>query len=229
MSGAVLRTARQAKFLTQATLARELGVSQGYVSLLEAGSRSMSGKLQRKLASVLDLGPTALPLPSHATPLPGDSVASALGTLGYPGFAHQSALKAMNPAQVLLGALMSPELDARLAEGLAWLLGQFADLDWQWLLPRAKQHDLQNRLGFLVELARGSAAAKRDPERVETLGRWRDVLEKSRLDRDEPLSMVKVTNVERRWLLAHRSPEARHWRVLSSLRPEVVQSGQGST
>jgi hypothetical protein len=133
----------------------------------------------------------------------------------------------MNPAQVLLGALLSPELDARLAEGLAWLLGQFADLDWQWLLPRAKQHDLQNRLGFLVELARSSAAAKLDSERVETLGQWRDVLEKSRLDRDEPLSTVKVTNVERRWLLEHRPPEARHWRVLTSLRPEGVQSATG--
>ena len=207
MSGAVLRSARQAKSMTQETLATRLGVSQGYVSLLETGSRSMSEGLQMKLAAVLDLGPTALPLPSDAKPLPGDAVARALGTLGYPGFAHQSARKAMNPAQVLLGALLSPELDARLAEGLAWLLGTFPDLDWQWLLPKAKQHDLQNRLGFLVELARSSAAANRAPERVETLGQWRDVLEKSRLDRDEPLSTVKMTNAERRWLLEHRPPK----------------------
>ena len=75
MSGAVLRSARQAKSMTQATLATRLGVSQGYVSLLEAGNRSMSERLQMKLAAVLDLGPTALPLPSDATPLPGDSVA----------------------------------------------------------------------------------------------------------------------------------------------------------
>jgi len=224
MSGAVLRSARQTKSITQATLAARLGVSQGYVSLLETGNRSMSEGLQIKLAAVLDLGPTGLPLPSNVRPLPGDAVARALGALGCPGFAHQSARKAMNPAQVLVGALLSPELDARLAEGLAWLLRQFADLDWLWLLPRAKQHDLQNRLGFLVELARSSAVAKRDSERVETLGQWRDVLEKSRLDRDEPLSTAKVTDVERRWLLEHRSPEASRWRVLSALRPEAVQS-----
>lgn len=227
MSGKTLRQARKARSMTQNVLARELGVSQGYVSLLESGDRSVPPKLQKELASLLGLGPTALPLSAEPRPLTGDAVASALGGLGYPGFAHQRDAKAVNPAQVVLGALLSPELDSRLAEGLTWLLGQYADLDWNWLLPRAKQHDLQNRLGFLVELAGNTANSKCDSRAAETLLKWRDVLEKSRLDRDEPLSAVKMTNVERRWLLEHRPTEAKRWRVLSSLRPEVVTNATG--
>ena len=211
MSGTALQHARQARSMTQHVLAQRLGVTQAYVSMLEAGDRRVPPSLQRKLVSVLDLGPTALPLPAEPRPLSGDAVAGALGRLGYPGFAHRRAARALNPAYVVVGALLSPELDSRLAEGLAWLLGRYPDLDWNWLLPRVKQNDLQNRLGFLVELA-GTTLKSKGDSHAETLLNWRDVLEKSRLDRDEPLSAVKMTNAERRWLFERRPSEATRWR-----------------
>ena len=227
MSGTTLRQARKARLMTQNVLARELGVTQAYVSLLETGDRPVPPTLQKKLASVLDLGPTALPLPAEPRPLTGDAVAKVLGRLGYAGFAHRRGAKALNPAQVVVGALLSPDLDSRLAEGVTWLLGRYTDLDWNWLLPCVKRNDLQNRLGFLVELAANTARVKGDSRAAETLLKWRDVLDKSRLDRDEPLSRVRMTNVERRWLSEHRPAEAKRWRVLSSLGPEAVTNATG--
>ena len=222
MTGTTVRKSRESRSMTQKALASRLGVSQGYVSQLENGGRKVSPRLQKKLASVLDMGPTALPLPNAVKSLTGDAVACGLGQLGYRPFAHHRAAGAMNPAQLVLGALLSRELDSRLAEGLAWLLARYPELDWTWLLPRVKQHDLQNRLGFLLELAGSVARASRNSAGTDMLDNYRTLLEKSRLDRDEPLSSLGMTQADQRWLLAHRSPEAQRWRVLSSLRPETV-------
>ena len=53
MNGTQVRTARKARGLTQVQLARELGVSQGYVSLVESNRRSVPRRLAKKLAAVL--------------------------------------------------------------------------------------------------------------------------------------------------------------------------------
>jgi transcriptional regulator with XRE-family HTH domain len=222
VTGTTVRKSRESRSMTQEALASRLGVSQGYVSQLENGGRRVPPGLQKKLAAVLDMGPTALPLPNVVESLSGEAVAGALGQLGYRPFAHHRAAVAMNPTQLVLGALLSRDLDSRLAEGLAWLLARYPDLEWTWLLPRVKQHDLQNRLGFLLELAGSIAGTNPESAGTDVLHRYRTLLEKSRLDRDEPLSSLGMTQAEQRWLLARRSPEAQRWRVLSSLRPATV-------
>lgn len=213
-----LREARESRRWTQADLAARLDVSQGYVSLLETGRRPLASRLRRRVTRVLALSPANLPLPAAATALSGDDVARGLGRLGYPGFAHVAGGQKVNPAALVAGALLSSELDARLTEALPWVLARYPDLDWGWLVSQAKLHDLQNRLGYLVALAR-----RRVDERQAL--RLRDVeqrLGRSRLDRDDPLSAGELTNAERRWLLQHRPPEAAWWRVLTRLEPELT-------
>ena len=205
--------------MTQQVLAAKLGVSQGYVSLLEAGARPVPRRLHQKLVRVLAMGPGALPVEEVPRPLTGVGVESALGALGYPGFTHVRG-RPMNPAGLVLRALLSNELDARLVEGLVWVLRRHPDLDWPWLVPKAKQHDLQNRLGFLVECA--NAARQRRSEDTGLLAKWADVLARSRLDRDDALATTGLLDSERRWLLANRSPMAKQWRVLTTLDPERV-------
>src|ERR1700675_1132159 len=65
-----------------------------------------------------------------------------------------SALDAENPAEVLLGALAQDDLEPRLVEALPWLVLRYSTLDWSWVVREAKVRDLQNRLGFVVGLAR---------------------------------------------------------------------------
>jgi transcriptional regulator with XRE-family HTH domain len=210
--------------MTQQALAAKLGVSQGYVSLLEAGARPVPRRLQEKLVRVLQMGASALPVQGEPKPLTGDGVQSALSALGYPGFAHVRGRR-MNPAEVVLRALLSDELDARLVEGLVWVLRRYPDLDWPWLVSQAKQHDLQNRLGFLVDCA--NAARPRRSEDTGLLAKWADVLARSRLDRDDALATTGLLDSERRWLLANRSPMAKQWRVLTTLDPERVVNVAG--
>jgi hypothetical protein len=131
----------------------------------------------------------------------------------------------MNPAELVLRALLSDELDARLVEGLVWTVHRYPDLDWPWLVSQAKQHDLQNRLGFLVDCAR--TLRQRRSEDPTPLAEWTDVLARCRLDRDDPLSSDRLLDSERRWLLANRSPMAQQWRVLTTLAPELLADAAG--
>jgi transcriptional regulator with XRE-family HTH domain len=222
MNGTTVRRARESQALSQAALAKRLGVSQAYLSLLESNERPLTARLQKNLASVLSLGPTALPLPDHVAPPSGDRLAALVGALGYPGFAHLGQAPAANPAETVLAALLSPDLDARLSEALPWVLVRYFDLDWDWLVTRAKLHDLQNRLGFLVDVARDVATSQNATNAADVLDRWWHVLERSRLDKDEPLSATGVTTAERRWFLKHRSAGAGRWRVLSTLSPDTL-------
>src|SRR5580704_1448506 len=93
-----------------------------------------------------------------------------------PGFAYLRNRRPMNPADLLLRALRASDVDARVVEALPWVLLKYPDLDWAWLLRESKVDDLQNRLGFLVSVARQLAAlrgetgtAKRLAEREQTL------------------------------------------------------------
>src|SRR5580704_17915697 len=89
----------------------------------------------------------------------GDSV-SRLGlpmssALRYPGFAYMApSAYVSNPATVVLAALTAPLVPPRVTEALPWLLVTFVDLDWRWLVDQAKLSNVQNRLGFLVHLAK---------------------------------------------------------------------------
>ena len=91
MNGSDVSSARKALGLKQEDLAAKLGVSQGYVSLLERNQRAVPRHLATKLASVLDMAPTALPV-RDAKSLKSDQAAKALGALGYEPFGLSCAM-----------------------------------------------------------------------------------------------------------------------------------------
>jgi transcriptional regulator with XRE-family HTH domain len=216
MTGGELRDARKERDWTQADLAGRLGVSQGYVCLLERDQRPVPGRLGQRLASLLNLSASRRPLSSSTSPLEADAATRALGTLGYPGFAHYRQRQTLNPAELLLRALRTPELDARVVEALVWVVLTYPDLDWAWLTREAKVNDLQNRLGFLVTLARQLAERTERIEAAERLAVREEVLAFSRLQREDAFR-PSMTEAERRWLRQHRPSEAAQWNLLTNL------------
>src|SRR5438552_7111706 len=169
-----LKTGRQAKGWSQVEAAGRLKVSQSYLAMLEGGVRRMTPDLARRAMRVYDLAPTALPpsalnVASHQTA--SDTLAGDLAALGYPGLAYlrPRKWKPKNPGEVLLAALAQDDLEPRLVEALPWLVLRYLPLDWAWVVCAAKVHDLQNRLGFVVSLARGLAERAGDRRKVESL------------------------------------------------------------
>lgn len=223
MTGEMLREARLRKGWTQARAARELEVSQGYVALLEKGERQASDRLRRAMVTKLGLSPTACPT-AEGSPIEPERLAVDLANLGYPGFTHlvrrRSAIR--NPAGVLLDALQSDHVEARAVEALPWLVATFPDLNWDWLLPRVKNLDLQNRLGFVVTLAK-QLAERSNSAVAERLGAREAALERSRLVREDAFGRRDITEAERRWLRVNRSEPAAHWNVLSNLSAEHLR------
>ena len=223
MTGRDVHEARRGHGWTQTDLARRLGVTQAYVSLMESSRRAVPRLLQEKLALALRLPASKLPVSSGTEPLPRDRVAGTLGALGYPGFAHLGRKRrSLNPAELLVRTLRQPQVEARVVEALPWVLLRFPDLDWHWLVQQAKQHDLQNRLGFVVTLARELAERERDLSASTVLREWERVLERSRLLKDDAFAGEGLTAAERTWLQTRRSAEAAHWNVLSSLNAETL-------
>lgn len=214
-----LRHARRDRGWTQAEAARRLGISQGYLSLLERGARRVSSPALQAIQRVYAVPSTGLPLVDLSTLSPA-RLAAALARLGYPPLAHLRGRTRLNPATLMLGALRHADLEARLTEALPWVALHHHDLDWNWLLARAKVHDMQNRLGYVVALATRLAEQHDD---VETSRRLREVthtLERSRLCREDTLCRDTMTTAERTWLRARRSRLARHWNLLTDLRTE---------
>lgn len=224
MTGTQVKTARKARGLTQVALACQLGVSQGYVSLLERSRRPVPPELSGRLAAALEMPPTLVPVQGTA-PVGADEARRLLGRLGYEGFSYLRTKRRLNPAEVLLRTLRAETLEGRVVRALPWLLVQFPDLDWDWLVRHAKQEDLQNRLGFVVSLARALANSKGRMDAAATLGAWEHQLEASRLLK--PDRLTSVTEAEARWLVDHRSPEAKHWNVLSSLGAASIVQAAG--
>ncbi len=112
---------------------------------------------------------------------PKHDFAAELSALGYQRFSYLKRMMRRNPAEVLLGALNEPDLDARVAEGLPWLVMTYVDMDWDWLVRNAKVRDGQNRLGFTVSLVGDVAGGKNDMERARELRQYLEVLEGTRL------------------------------------------------
>ena len=218
-----LQEARRAAGLTQREAARRLGVSQPYLSQLECGTRALTPPIARKAASLYGLSPTALPLPESPGTADADRLARDLAALGYPRFAHVRGARPRNPALVLFEALAVPELDPRVLEALPWLIRTFPHLAWDWLLPRVKMVDLQNRLGFLVALACETAAAAGATDTVRKLAEIQARLETSRLVREDLLGFDSMPQAERDYRRARRSPLAAHWNVLTTLTADQLR------
>ena len=216
-----LRAARAGAGLTQRQLAARLGVTQAYLSMLERGRRAASPSLARRLARELELSPVALPLQDLGV-LRADAIARALAGAGYPGLAYLKPKRRLNPAALLLGALENPRLEGRLVEALPWLAFRYADLDWDWLIARAKQRDLQNRLGYVVHLAFELATHQHSAETAAKLKPAVQQLARAKLAREDTLSEESMTNAERRWLREHRPAAAVAWNLLSDLTSEQL-------
>lgn len=220
MQGHWLRDQRERKGWTQAQAATRLGVSQTYLSLLESGRRPLSRRLAGRLQRLFAVPPTALPLGAMNVQDDVQSLAEGLAALGYPGFSHFKRGHRANPAQLLFAALRMHDLETRLSEALPWVVWQYPDLDWTWLVAQAKLHDLQNRLGFVVGLAREVAKRKGPAATAEALAEVEQRLEQSRLAREDTLCRESMTQAERRWLRERRPGQAQHWNLLTGLVPE---------
>lgn len=220
MSGTQVRMARRAKGLNQKALASRLGLSQGYVSLLERDRRPVHGRLAGKVAAVLGMSPTALPV-ADTKPLKLERATRSLGALGYEGFGYLRGRRA-NPTSVLLGTLRAENVDGRVVEALPWLLVKYPNLNWEWLMPRVKQADLQNRLGFVVSLARELAALRGKSKAVAVLSKWESALERSRLQANDTFARGTLTESERHWLREHSSAQGKRWNMLSTLNVDAL-------
>ena len=86
---------------------------------------------------------------------------------------------------MLLSALMADNLDSWLVEALPWVLLKHPDLAWEWLVSAAKVNDLQNKLGFITNVARRLAEKLGQDETGSLLREQELALEKSRLVREE--------------------------------------------
>lgn len=226
MNGELLRTGRQRAGWTQERLAARLGLSQVYVSLMEHGKRKISPQVARDASRWLGLAPTALPLPEAPRPHPASEswLERAVARLGYPGFAYARAKgRKRNPVEVLLNALSRDRLDPRLTESLPWLLLRFESFDHERLVSGAKLANLQNRLGFVVTLARELAETRvRWNHRVSELQAIEALLEPARLAREDTLGTEIRSERMSRWLRRHRSDAAEHWNLLTDLQAEQL-------
>ena len=215
MSGEQVRAFRKELQLSQQKAARRWKVSQPYLSLMEHGHRRVPDRLARSLVAGERRLATALPLKSVVDV---DDLPVLLGTLGYPGFAYLEDPKtASNPAAVLLASLKAPYLPARVTEALPWLLVTFPSLDWGWLLDQVKLSNVQNRLGYLVGLARDVANSKGETAVASKLDDVQRRLEESRLAKEDSLGRY-LTEVERQQLREHRPESAAHWNLLTNLK-----------
>lgn len=210
-----LKKVREQRGWTQSQVAKRLGVTQAYVSMLEKGRRDPK-RLARKLMRVYGLSPTVLPVGMVRKEPTPDFLANELASLGYPGFAHlRGRVKKVNPAEFLLLALGQSNLEARVAEGLPWVVSKYADMPFDELVREARVRNLQNRLGFVVTLGR-RAAGRNDLQPLE------QTLSDSKLAKEDSFCKL-LSEPERRWLRENSSDEAKQWNLLSDLRPDMVR------
>jgi transcriptional regulator with XRE-family HTH domain len=223
MTGDELKNVRLAFSWTQNDAAERLGVTQAYLSMVERGTRVVSPDLASRVVKVFDVPPTALPLTdcrSHSRS--AEWFKKQLGSLGYPGFAYLRAPAKSNPAELLMSALDTQDLDSRIVEALPWLPLTFPQMDWNWLAFHAKVYDRQNRLGFVVDVAAQCAGALNSSAVAAYLVQPLQTLERSRLAVEDTLCKESITQAERKWLRTHRTKMAEHWNLLSDLTVEQL-------
>lgn len=211
MTAETLRQARTDAGMSQVEAAVRLGVSQTLLSLMEKGKRSVTPLVARKAVSMLKASPSLLPV-SLLKRRNDDQLAAELGTLGYPGYSYlHGALR--NPAELLLDALDRPDLDARLAEALPWLVLRYPGLNWAWLTAEAKLRNRQNRLGFVTALARNLAARQGQEQVAAALATAIKPLEEARLAKPDTLCQESWPPSQRQFAHKNRSKLAAHWNL----------------
>jgi transcriptional regulator with XRE-family HTH domain len=218
-----LRAARHDAGLTQQQAADRLRVSQAYLALLERGRRRVPGRLASSIASLYGLGSVALPLSNeNLAGWNSSSLAAGLASLGYPGFRQLGGAPAVNPANLLLAAVVATDVEVRVLEALPWLTARYVNIDWEWLIREAKVRDVQNRLGFVVTLARQVTEKRGDHATIARLREIEQILEHARLVREDTLCQASLSEAERQWLRQVRPNEARHWNLLTDLNSQTL-------
>ncbi len=218
MTGSALREGRLRANWTQREAAKRLGLTQAYLSMLERNRRPVTPALALQAQKLFDLSPVSLPLQdAFASPLSDDEFKSELGAFAYPGFRYLRGKPTRNPAELLFCALDCADLDRRVVEALPWLVFAFVNLDWEWLVINAKIRDRQNRLGFVVELAKETALRKGDATRSGKLSETLSLLRRSRLVEEDTLCHDSMTQAERKWLRSKRPRAAKRWNLLTDL------------
>jgi|SRR5271170_256511 len=225
MKSSELKSARLARGWTQTQAATHLGMTQAYLNFLESGKRRLTPELVRRATSVYGLSPELLPVGDAFAPAETDDqrLTELLAKLGYPGFSYLRArAPRKHPFEVLLTALAQKKLDARVAEALPWVAMKYAQPD-SWLVENARKFNLQNRLGFVVGLARQVAEVRHEGARSAELSKLENLLDDSRLAKEDAFYRPPRTEAEKEWLRNNRTEHAAHWNLLSDMRPEHLQ------
>ncbi len=199
---------RKRNGLTQLNAASLLGVSQPYLSLLEKGARPLTAALRDRMKVTrgkVEGGRS------------DDRFRAQLSALGYSGFAHVTKSRPKpRAADFLMTVLSRLGADARVVEALPWLVGTYQNqLDFRWLVRQAKLQNLQNRLGFLLQVAGVDT-----PEGLLAVSE----LERARLLQEDTLCWDSMPAATREWMRNNRTPLAEHWNVLTRLGAEDVHN-----
>jgi transcriptional regulator with XRE-family HTH domain len=221
------RSARRNRGWTQTQAAARLGMTQAYLNYLENGKRRLTPLLVRRAATVYGLPPEVLPVADAFAPSETEDqrLTEMLAKLGYPGFSYlRTHAVNKNPFEVLLTALAQKSLDARVAEALPWVAMKYAQPD-SWLVENARRFNLQNKLGFVVTLARRLAEKQSNDVRSRELSRLGNALDDSRLAKEDVFYRPLRTESEGDWLRKNRTKEAAHWNLLTDMRLEHLQYG----
>jgi transcriptional regulator with XRE-family HTH domain len=219
------KSARLAKGWTQTQAAAHMGMTQAYLNYLENGKRRLTPDLVRRATSVYGLPPQALPVADTFTPVQTDDqqMTEFLARLGYPGFAYlRPRSQKRHPFEVLLTGLAKKSLEARVAEALPWVVLKYGQSD-PWLVGNARRFNLQNRLGFVVSLARRVAELRSNRPRSAELTELENLLDESRLVKEDAFYRPPRTDSEKEWLRKNRTEDAVHWNMLTDMRPEHLQ------
>ncbi len=213
-----VRSARQAAGSHTAAGSQAARISQAYLALLEGGHRPVTAKLASGSRSCTALARPPCRLDSERVdPRNSASLAAQLAALGYPGFRHLARRHKKNPAAVLLAAILAEDIEVRVIEALPWLVAEYSDLDWEWVIREAKLRDAQNRLGFLVTLARQVAEKRGNNEAANRLGRvgkgWTGRAWFART----PYARPRSPTLSAAGFARVRPPAAHYWNLLTDL------------
>lgn len=225
MKPSEFKSARMVKGWTQTEAAVHLKMTQAYLNVLESGKRRLTPELVRRATSIYGLSPELLPVGEAFVPAETNDqrLTELLAKLRYPGFIHiRTRMHGKHPFEVLLTALAQKSLDARVAEALPWVAMKYAQPDL-WLVQSARKFNLQNRLGFVVSLARRMAEMRHDAARARELTRLENLLDDSRLVKEDTFYRPPRTEAEKEWLRKNRTQDATHWNLLTDMRLEHLQ------
>ena len=211
MTGVALETVRKRRGVSQVQAAKFLGLSQSMLSHMETGKRNVSLEVAQRAVELFGADATALHLDAERRQSE-EVLASELGALGYPGYAHLSG-SLRNPAEFLLDALDRSDLDVRTTEGLPWVVLKYPHLDWAWLLREAKLRNRQNRLGFVASLANRMALQNGPLVASNVLEPVLRELEDARLVKEDTLCQESWPPSRKQHVRALRSRLAAHWNL----------------